>query len=457
MAAELYGERLVEAAPLVWNTQMLVSAAILGLTFIAIFTEQFHQFDRTRIAMAGGGAMIVCGQIFGFYGPAAAMQAIDWNVVFLLGGMMTIVAIMAPTGGFENLAYRLARASRGRLFLLLVFLGTAVTLLSLLLDNVTTVVIFGPLIILITRALKTTPVPYLIAAAMLSNTGGVATLVGDPPNLMIGSAAGIDFNTFAIRMGGIVLVAWLVTLLAMRLAFRTELKGTAPAASFEGEGKIVDPHTWRASLIALGITLVLFVLHGKLDWEPWVVAAFGLTLLLFLVKRVRLDTTFEHVEIALLTFFISLFIVVGGVQHSHFLQYVGQFIGPFVHDDLLTATIALLWIAAMLSAAIDNIPFTAAMIPVIQGLESQGLNATPLYWALAVGVGLGGNGTHIGSTANVYVVTISERLAREHNDPSLAITPGLWIRKGTPAMLLTLLTSTAIFWLFFDFFAKPIH
>jgi Na+/H+ antiporter NhaD/arsenite permease-like protein len=443
--------------PLVWNVQMLVSASILGLTFLAIFTEQAHHFDRTRIAMAGAGAMIIAGQLFGFYGPAEALDAIDWNVVFLLGAMMTIVSIMAPTGGFENLAYRLARASRGRLFLLLASLGTAVTLLSMLLDNVTTVVIFGPLIILITRALKITPVPYLIAAAMLSNTGGVATLVGDPPNLMIGSAAGIDFNTFVIRMGGLVFVAWLATLLAMRMVFRTELRGTAAAASFEGEGTIADPRTWRAALIALAITLVLFVVHGKLHWEPWVVAAFGLTLLLFLVKNVRLDATFERVEIGLLTFFIALFIVVGGVQHSHFLEFVGQFIGPFVQRDLLVATLVLLWVAAALSAAIDNIPFTAAMIPVIQGLEAHGLNVTPLYWALAVGVGLGGNGTHIGSTANVYVVTISERLARERNDPSLAITPGLWIRKGTPTMLLTLATSTVIFWLFFDFFAKPIH
>ena len=329
MAQRLRTAILVEAAaPIVWNTQMLVSASILGLTFLAIFTEQLHRFDRVRIAMAGAGAMIIAGQLFGFYGSAAALAAIDWNVVFLLGCMMTIVAIMAPTGGFENLAYRLARLSRGRLFLLLVLLGTAVTVLSLLLDNVTTVVIFGPLIILITRALKTTPVPYLIAAAMLSNTGGVATLVGDPPNLMIGSAAGIDFNTFAIRMGGIVFVAWLATLLAMRVVFRAELTGSAATASFEGAGKVTDPHTWRAALIALGITLVLFVLHGALHWEPWVVAAFGLTLLLFLTRKVRLDATFERVEIGLLTFFISLFIVVGGVQQSHFLQYVGQFIGP---------------------------------------------------------------------------------------------------------------------------------
>ena len=444
-------------APLEWDVEMLVSASILGLTFLAIFTEQVHQFDRARFAMAGAGAMIVAGQIMGFYSPVEALESIDWNVVFLLGCMMTIVAVMIPTGGFDNLAYRLARLSRGRLFLLMTLLGTAVTLLSMLLDNVTTVVIFGPLIILITRALKTTPVPYLLAAAMLSNTGGVATLIGDPPNLMIGSAAGIDFNTFAIRMSGIVLVAWLATLLAIRVVFRAELRGTAVASDFEGEGVIRDPRTWRASLVALGLTLVLFVLHHQIGWQPWLVAAFGLTLLLFLAKHVRLDATFEHVEIALLTFFISLFIVVGGVEKSHFLEFVGQFIGPFVREDLLVASIALMWVAALLSAAIDNIPFTAAMIPVLAGLEAQGLNATPLYWALAIGVGLGGNGTHIGATANVYVVTISERLARERNDPSLAITPGLWIRKGAPVTLLTLVTSTAIFWLFFDFFAEAIR
>ena len=128
-----------------------------------------------------------------------------------------------------------------------------------------------------------------------------------------------------------------------------------------------------------------------------------------------------------------------------------------MHHDLELSTIALMWVAAFLSAMIDNIPFTAAMIPIIQGLETQGINVTPLWWGLAIGVGMGGNGTHIGSTANVYIVTISERLAREKNDPSLAITPGIWFRKGTPVMLLTLVTSTIIFLLFFDFFAKPIH
>jgi Na+/H+ antiporter NhaD/arsenite permease-like protein len=163
------------------------------------------------------------------------------------------------------------------------------------------------------------------------------------------------------------------------------------------------------------------------------------------------------VEYALLLFFISLFVMVGGVEHSRFLQYLGQQILPFVQENLLLASVALLWGGAILSAMIDNIPFTAAMIPIILSMEAQGMNVTPLWWCLAMGVGMGGNGTHIGSTANVFIVTLSERLAQKERNPALAITPGLWFRKGTPAMLVTLLVCTVFVVAFFEFFAMPIH
>ena len=197
---------------LVWNNEMMISGIILALAFICIFTEGVHGIHRVKVGMAGAAVMMLAGQIFGFYGPEEAVEAIDWNVVFLLGGMMTIVAIMIPTGGFQQLAYAIADFSKGRLFLLLALMGTLVTVLSLLLDNVTTVVIFGPLIILICQSLRVSAIPMLMAAALLADTGGVATLVGDPPNLMIGSAADIDFNTFLYHMGPIVLAAWIVTL-----------------------------------------------------------------------------------------------------------------------------------------------------------------------------------------------------------------------------------------------------
>ncbi|MBL4821238.1 MAG: arsenic transporter [Gammaproteobacteria bacterium] len=435
---------------------MMVSGIILAVTFVGIFTEGVHGFHRAKFALAGAGTMVIVGQLFGFYSPELAIEAIDWNVVFLLGAMMTIVAIMIPTGGFQYLAFTIADMSQGRLFLLMAMMGTLVTVLSLLLDNVTTVVIFGPLIILICQPLKVSAIPFLLAAALLSDTGGVATLVGDPPNLMIGSAAGIDFNTFVIHMGGIVFVAWIATLFSLRYIFKEELAVKPTIPDFSEREKISDPRTWKAALAVLALMVVGFVMHNALHWEPWFVAGMGLTILVFVGKDVDMDDHFADVELTLLIFFMALFIIVGGVEHSQFLEFIGSLIIPYVQADLLMATLLLMWVAAFLSAAIDNIPFTAAMIPIILGMETQGINVTPLWWALAAGVGMGGNGTHLGSTANVFIVTISEKMAKDAGDPSLAITPGLWFRKGSPVMILTLTICTIIMYLFFPFFSAPL-
>ena len=434
---------------------MLASGIVLAVTFALIFTEQLHHFERSKIAAAGSLVMVIVGQYFGFYDPMGAIEAVDWNVIFLLACMMTVVSIMIPTGGFSWMAAKIALASKGRLFLMMVMLGTAVTVLSLLLDNVTTVVIFGPLIILIAQAQKISPIPYLLAAALLSDTGGIGTLVGDPPNLMIGSAADISFNQFAIAMAPPVAVVWLVVVFYLKWAFRKEL-AQKPAEGVIEEVEIKHKKLWRNSCVILVAMTVGFILHNTLHWEPWFVAALGMTALTLSSRGLLMDDAVEHVEIPLLIFFIGLFMVVGGVEHSGFLLWVGQFIQPFVEADLRTSVIVLMWVSAFLSAAIDNIPFTAAMIPIILALETTGINVTPLWWGLAMGVGLGGNGTHIGSTANVFIVTISERLARQENDPSLAITPGLWFRKGTPAMLLTLVVASVMMYAFFGWFEAPL-
>ena len=441
---------------LIFDTDMLVSGIVLTVTFVLIFTEQLHGMERSKVAAGGAVAMIVVGQLFGFYTPEEAIEAVDWNVIFLLAAMMTIVSVMIPTGGFNWMAYKIAVMSRGHLYLMLALLGTAVTVLSLLLDNVTTVVIFGPLIILIAKAQKISPIPYLLAAALLSDTGGIATLVGDPPNIMIGSAADISFNDFAIHMAPITFVSWVAVLIALKFLFRKEL-AVKPADATLEKVELKDPRLWKASIAILCIMVGFFMAHRALHWEPWFVAVLGMTALILVSRRVVMDHAMEHVEITLLIFFLGLFMIVGGVEHSQFLQWIGQFITPFVQSDLMVATILLMWVGAVLSAAIDNIPFTAAMIPIILGMEQQGINVTPLWWGLSMGVGLGGNGTHIGSTANVFIVTISERLAREQNDPSLAITPWLWFKKGSPVMLLTLVISTFVFWLFFDFFEAPLN
>ena len=452
---------------IVMNQGMLVSGIVLAASFILIFTETLHGFHRVKVAMAGAAVMLVVGQSYGFYSPEEAFEAVDWNVVFLLGSMMAVVAIMVNTGGFEVLAANIGRIAKGRQFLLLAMLGTAVTVISLLLDNVTTVVIFGPLIVLICQKMKVSAIPYLLAAALLSDTGGVATLVGDPPNLMIGSAFDIAFMPFAYKMFPIVFVAWIATLFFMRYLFKEELAIT-PEGKFEDAIPYKDKALWNKSLSILGLMVILFVIHNTIHWEPWMVAGTGLILLTILAKEIEFEDVMKNMthEIPLLMFFVALFMLVGGVEESKFLEYLGQYIVPFlidpitgevIQENFMVTCIALMWVAAIMSAAIDNIPFTAAMIPIIASLETVGVNIAALCWCLAIGVGMGGNGTHIGSTANVYIVTVSEKLAKTTGNPDLAITPLKWAKKGLPVMILTLVICTIIMYLFFDYYALPLH
>ena len=452
---------------IVMDQGMLVSGLILAASFILIFTETLHGFHRVKVAMAGAAIMLVVGQSYGFYSPEAAFEAVDWNVVFLLGAMMAVVSIMINTGGFEVLAGNIGKIAKGRQYLLLALLGTAVTVISLLLDNVTTVVIFGPLIVLICQKMKVSAIPYLMAAALLSDTGGVATLVGDPPNLMIGSAFDIAFMPFAYKMFPIVFVAWLATLYFMKFLFKEEL-AVVPEGKFEDTIPYKDKSLWNKSLSILGLMVILFVIHNTIHWEPWMVAGTGLILLTILAKEIEFEDVMKNMthEIPLLMFFVALFMLVGGVEGSKFLEYLGQYIVPFIIDpesgeviqeNFMMTCIALMWVAAIMSAAIDNIPFTAAMIPIIASLEAVGVNIAALCWCLAIGVGMGGNGTHIGSTANVYIVTVSEKLAKTTGNPDMAITPLKWAKKGLPVMLLTLVICTIIMYVFFDYYALPLH
>ena len=452
---------------IVMDQGMLVSGIILAASFILIFTETLHGFHRVKVAMAGAAVMLVVGQSYGFYSPEAAFEAVDWNVVFLLGAMMAVVSIMINTGGFEVLAGNIGKIAKGRQYLLLALLGTAVTVISLLLDNATTVVIFGPLIVLICQKMKVSAIPYLMAAALLSDTGGVATLVGDPPNLMIGSAFDIAFMPFAYKMFPIVFVAWIATLYFMKFLFKEEL-AVVPEGKFEETIPYKDKTLWNKSLSILGLMVILFVIHNTIHWEPWMVAGTGLILLTILAKEIEFEDVMKNMthEIPLLMFFVALFMLVGGVEGSKFLEYLGQYIVPFIVDpesgeviqeNFMMTCIALMWVAAIMSAAIDNIPFTAAMIPIIASLEAVGVNIAALCWCLAIGVGMGGNGTHIGSTANVYIVTVSEKLAKTTGNPDMAITPLKWAKKGLPVMLLTLVICTIIMYLFFDYYALPLH
>jgi len=394
--------------------------------------------------------MILAGMIGGFYSQVEAVAASDANTMFLLTGMMTLVVLLKPTGGFEYLAIRMAKLSRGSQRRLLIYLSTVVTVISLFLDNVTTVLVFAPLTVVIARMLGINPVPYLMAEALLSDTGGVATLVGDPPNVMIGSAAGIDFNRFLFHLGPIVFTAWVVTLLLSLVLFRTELKRKIVGILDLDETKALkDPKGLRAVSISIGIVILLFFIHHYFHLFPGYVAWIGVAVALALV-RPDPDTLLRGLDWAVLAFFAGLFIIVGGVEGSGLLNLLGQQLTSIARDPdkLLITALVIMWVSAFLSAVVDNIPFTVTMIPIISHLETQGVDVMPLWWALALGVGFGGNGTHIGSTANVICVAEAER----SGGPEYRITPLYWLKKGTPVMLSTLIVASLLLVVFFDYY-----
>ncbi|MGB5439180.1 MAG: ArsB/NhaD family transporter [Gammaproteobacteria bacterium] len=426
---------------------MWIAASVLVVAYILIFTEVIH---RTLAGVIGAVMMVLIGMGFGFYSQAEAIASIDANTMTLLMGMMTLVVLLKPTGGFEYLAIRMAKLSNGNPRLLLIYISTTVTIISLFLDNVTTVLVFAPLTVVIARLLGINPIPYLMAEALLSDTGGVATLVGDPPNVMIGSAAGIDFNQFLFHMGPIVFVSWLVTLALLLFLFRSELAQKIDGVLDLDESRVLkDPKRLIAVSVSIGVVIVLFFIHHHYHLFPGFVAWIGVAVALALV-RPDPEEMLKGVDWSVLLFFAGLFIIVGGVEGSGLLDLLGLQLAAIAQDPekLLMTALVIMWVSAFLSAVVDNIPFTVTMIPIIAHLETQGVDVMPLWWALALGVGLGGNGSHIGSTANVICVAEAERTGI----PEYRITPWLWIKKGTPVMLSTLVTSSLLLIVFFDYF-----
>jgi len=426
---------------------MWLAGSILVAAYVLIFTEVIH---RTLAGIIGAVSMILAGTVGGFYSQGDAISAIDANTMFLLTGMMILVVLLRPTGGFEYLAIRMAKLSRGSPQRLLVYLSTVVTIISLFLDNVTTVLVFAPLTVVICRMLGLNPIPFLMSEALLSDTGGVATLVGDPPNVMIGSAAGIDFNRFLFHMGPIILVAWLTTVLLILFLFRGYL--TQPmqdVLDLDETRALKDRKSLVAVLISMAVVILLFFIHHHFDLFPGYVAWIGVALALALV-RPDPDVFLHQIDWSVLMFFAGLFVIVGGVEGSGLLDMLGQELVVIAQDPdkLLQTALILLWVSAFLSAAVDNIPFTVTMIPIISHLETQGVDVMPLWWALSLGVGLGGNGTHIGSTANVICVAEAERAG----DPAFRISPMLWLKKGTPVMVVTLAVSSFLLVVFFDYY-----
>ena len=417
---------------------MFITALIFAIMLGLILSDRIH---RTIVAAAGAAVMMAFGLLARFYTEKEAIAAIDFETLGLLLGMMILVRLLEGTGFFEYLAIITARRSGGNPWRLLLILGALTTLMSMFLDNVTTVVMIAPVTVLITEMLGLSPTPMLLAGALLSNIGGVATLIGDPPNVLIGSAADLSFLSFLTHMGPIVLVVWLVALLLVGWLFRADLSARPTnldaLLSLNSREALRDPETLRRVLIVLAGTLVLFFLQGSLGISPSFAALAGAAVALVWV-RPNIDEMLKEIEWGVLLFFAALFVVVGGLEAAGVLHGIANVLMLVSGLGPALLGIVIIWSVAGLSAFVDNIPVTIALIPIIMELGAAGTDVTPLWWALALGAGLGGNGTIIGATANVIVVSISERTRSP-------ITAQLWSKRGLPVMMATLVTASLLY------------
>ena len=427
-------------------TAMIVASIIFVIALFLIFTEKMN---RSITGIAGAALMVGVGTGMGFYVQEQAIEAIEFNTLGLLLGMMILVALLEPTGFFEYLAVWAARLSKGKPVRLMVLLGTVTTILSMFLDNVTTVVLIAPVTVLISEILGLNPVPYLLAEALLSNTGGVATLVGDPPNVVIAAAAGFSFNDFLTHSLPIVLFAWLAALFLLRYLFRNELRqvptNTDAVLKLDPNAAMHDRETTRKVLIVLGIAVIFFFVHHQFHIEPSFIAMSAAAVALVWVQP-DLHDTLKRVEWNVLIFFGALFVMVGGLEAAGILHQVAEWISSAGRFSPIVFGVITIWVVAILSAIVDNIPITIALIPVFLELETAGINIQPLWWALAFGAGFGGNGTIIGSTANVFVASLSERT-------KTPITAQLWSKRGLPVMIVTCFVGSVLFILAYPYLA----
>jgi Na+/H+ antiporter NhaD/arsenite permease-like protein len=398
-----------------------LATGIFLLTYAIIIADRFN-----RAVVALLGAALVVG--LGVLDQEEAVRGIDFNTIGLLTGMMVLVGVAQRTGVFQFLAIRAAKTAEGDPWGILVMLSIVTAVLSALLDNVTTVLLVAPVTLLIADELKLRPYPLLFAEINASNTGGTATLIGDPPNIMIGSATGLTFNQFLLHLTPVCLVVFAATLIPLRLVFGRHLGGTAEARerllAFDEYEAIRDAVLLRKCLIVFGLVILGFVLAHPLGLQPATIALGGAALLLLLVTvgldreeaARRVHDGFAQVEWITIFFFCGLFVIVAGVERAGLLARLAEWTLSLTAGDFAATTMAILWVSALLSAVVDNIPFVATMIPMIEqmrpaferaGVTGEGLDG--IWWALALGACLGGNGTLIGASANLVVAGLAER------------------------------------------------
>jgi len=431
---------------------MALTVSVLVGMYVILITEIIH---RTTLALFGALLILIIliytGLIPVHDSVSFVIGAIDFNTIGLLLGMMIIVGILSETGIFQYIAIRAAKMAKGNVWKLMILLSIITAVVSAFLDNVTTVLLIVPVTISVARILNINPISLILAEVFASNVGGTATLIGDPPNIMIGSAAGISFIDFAAQLTPDVAITFAISLVLLKFMFRKDLKQKPEhierLQEIDENKEIKDRVLLKKTMVVLFAVIGLFVIHGILEVEVSIIALAGAAVLL-LITKMHPEKAFHHVEWPTLLFFAGLFVIVSGVEASGAFQIIAHEALKITGGDLASTMFLIVWMSAIASAFVDNIPWTATMIPIIQNISLDpsfanaisGFTHNPLWYALAIGADFGGNGTLVGSSAGLVAIALAEK----HGHP---ISFRTFLVRGFPYMIATTLVATLVLYL----------
>ena len=409
----------------------IIALAIFVAVIAVIVSEKLH---RAACALIGAVLLI----LIGILEPAEALGFVDFNTIGVLIGMMMFVAVVKNSGIFEFLAVKAAKIAKGNPWKIMVYFMIITAVLSAFLDNVTTVLLIGPMTFSICKTLELNPVPYLLTQIISSNVGGTATLIGDPPNIMIGSAADISFLQFCIYDGPIVVIVMAATILGFKFMYKKGLSVSPEKMDLimqmDEKAEIRDKVLFIKSVVMIALVALAFILHDALGLQTSVIAL-SCAALMILIGRQDVEETIHDVEWPTIIFFVFLFIVVGGLEKVGLIHMLAVTMMEATGTHYVILMLVLLWVSALLSAVLDNIPFVATLIPLIQQMEEAGLDVWPLWWAVSLGACFGGNGTIIGASANVVLTGIASR-------KGYPITFIDYLKVGMPMMLMSIVLAT---------------
>ena len=409
----------------------IISIVIFLLVMVAIVSEKVH---RAAASLAGAVILLVTHVLT----VDSAIEHVDVNTIGVLVGMMLFVAVVKNSGLFEYIAIKSAKLTHGKPWAIMAVFAIITAVLSAFLDNVTTVLLVGPMTLAITSILKVNPVPFLLTQILASNMGGTATLIGDPPNIMIGSEAGLGFADFILNTAPIVVIIMAVSLLCFYLMFGRKLKVSNDAMQavmeLDENRAIKDKSLLIKSVVMIGLVVIGFMFHSSLGMESCTIALLAAVIMMIVGKQ-DIEDVIMGVEWSTILFFIGLFVVVGGMEETGVIDQLATLLIGMTGGNMVLTMLIILWVSAIVSSFLDNIPFVATLIPMILAIQAEsGMDVTPLWWALSLGACLGGNGTLIGASANVVLSGIS-------NKNGYPITFMSYLKVGFPMMILSVAIS----------------